>query len=115
MGNSRLPEITVFLPLQRHSAATATDYRTVGDTRARAPTPGRRVRIQYGPGVVVWSRVLRVRILEEHDDLGGIGGPVAQRMQLKRALERRGRDRGLHSGERIAVPYAPPALHFDLL
>ena len=54
-----------------------------GRTRACPPTPARWVRMQHGPGVVVRPGILRVRILGEHEQLAGIVGPVAQRMQFQ--------------------------------
>ena len=85
-----------------------------GRTRASAPTPGGRIRIQHSPGVVVRPGILRVRVLGEHDGLARIVGPVSQSMQAERALDCGPGGRGLHPGERIAVPHTPPSFHLDV-
>ena len=55
--------------------------------------------------------MLRVGVLGEDVELARIVGPVAQRVKIERASERCGCRRGLNTGERIAVSYAPPTIH----
>ena len=56
--------------------------------------------------------MVRVGILGEDDELARIVGPVAQRVKVERAPERCGWRRSFDTSQRIAIPHAPPTLHF---
>ena len=67
-----------------------------------------RIGVQHGPGVVVGSGILRVRILVEDGELADIVGPVTQGMKFERATNSLGLCRGLHPRERVAAAHTPP-------
>ena len=91
----------------------ADDEARPGAARSGATALNRgRIGVQHGPGVVVRPGMVRVRVLGEDDELARIVGPVAQRVKVERAPEGVRRGRGLNTGERIAIPNAPPTLHF---
>ena len=76
--------------------------------------PGGRSRVQDGTGVVVRTDIVRVRILAEDGEVAHIVGPVAQGMEVERALHGAGLRRGLDPRERIPVSHIPPPFHVDL-
>ena len=71
-----------------------------------------RFSVQHRPGVVVRPGMFRVGILGEDDELAHIVGPVAQRVKVERAPKRCGCRRSFDASQRIAIPNAPPTLHF---
>ena len=56
--------------------------------------------------------MFRVGILGEDDELARIVGPVAQRVKVERAPKRCGCRRSFDANQRIAIPNAPPTIHW---
>ena len=56
--------------------------------------------------------MVRVGVLGEDKQLARIVGPVAQMVKVERAPERCGCRRSFDASQRIAIPHAPPTLHF---
>ena len=104
---------------RRESVTQAADRTRVTQVRANlegGPTSARRrwSRSQHGPGVVVGTRILGVRILGEDNELAHIVGPVAEGVKVERAPKRGRRRRGLHPREGVSVTHTPPAVHVGL-
>ena len=97
-----------------HGGETAEGEMRPGLSRSGATAlERRRFSVQHGPRVVVGAGMVRVRILGEDDELAGIVGPVAQRVEVERTPERPLRRGRLHPCERVAVSHTPPAFHAD--
>ena len=100
-------------PDRGHGRDAAEGEARPGAARSCAPAVRRgRFSVHHRPGVVVRPGMVRVGVLGEDDELARIVGPVAQRVKVERTPERCGCRRSFDASERIAIPNAPPTLHF---